>query len=220
MVLKVFHYHLAFSIYHWARSPSLKEDIIDVQRLLRFVETLLSHNYIERALQWRNNGRDSISNHQPYDCLLNRLFKGRSKKTSKLRVTGICVGNSPGTKWPVTRKMFPFDDVIMARVSWSRAEYWSVGHNFIVMHFPRYKIQITILLLAWLALSRWDVYMLLSSPIFRHWQMSREKKSRYKNNRYVHLIKIRRTWNFYYTYKYYLTPYYLTNGFLKSEITE
>ena len=29
-------------------------------------------------------------------CLLNRLFRRRSKKTSKLRVTGLCAGNSPG----------------------------------------------------------------------------------------------------------------------------
>ena len=49
------------------------------------------------SLRWRHNGRDSISNHQPYDCLLNRLFRRRWKKTSKLRVTGLCVGNSPGT---------------------------------------------------------------------------------------------------------------------------
>ena len=63
-------------------------------------------------LQWRQNGHDSVSNHQPHDCLLNRLFRRRSKRTSKLRVTGLCVGNSP-LKWPVTRKMFPFDDVIM-----------------------------------------------------------------------------------------------------------
>ena len=36
-------------------------------------------------------------NHQPHSCLLNRLFRRRSKKTSKLRVTGLCAGNSPGT---------------------------------------------------------------------------------------------------------------------------
>ena len=58
------------------------------------------------------------SNHQPHDCLLNRLFGRRWKKTSKLRVTGRCAGNSPGPvnsphKRPVTREMFPFDDVIM-----------------------------------------------------------------------------------------------------------
>ena len=70
------------------------------------------------SLQWRHNGRDGPSNHQPHHCLLNHLFRSRSKKTSKFRDTGLCAGNSPLTgefphKWPVTRKMFPFDDVIM-----------------------------------------------------------------------------------------------------------
>ena len=71
------------------------------------------------SLQWRHNERDGVSNHQPRDCLLDYLFGRRSKKTSKLRVTGICVGNSLVTgknsphKRPVTWKMFPFDDVIM-----------------------------------------------------------------------------------------------------------
>ena len=69
-------------------------------------------------------GRDSISDHQPHDCLLKCLFRRRSKKTSKLAslafVQGIHRGpvNSPH-KWPVTRKMFPFDDVIMV--------YWWLG---------------------------------------------------------------------------------------------
>ena len=49
------------------------------------------------TLRWHHNGRDSVSNHQPHDRLLNRLFGHRSKKTSKLRVTGLCAGNSPGT---------------------------------------------------------------------------------------------------------------------------
>ena len=53
--------------------------------------------YDAKSLRWRQNGRDSVSNHQPHDCLLNRLFRRRSKKTSQLRVTGPCAGNSPGT---------------------------------------------------------------------------------------------------------------------------
>ena len=70
------------------------------------------------ALRWRHNDHAGVSNHQPHGCLLNRLFRRRSKKASKLRVTGLCAGNSPGPvnsphKGPVTRKMFPFDDVIM-----------------------------------------------------------------------------------------------------------
>ena len=46
---------------------------------------------------WANNGHAVDFNHQPHDCLLNRLFRRRSKKTSKLRVTGLCAGKSPGT---------------------------------------------------------------------------------------------------------------------------
>ena len=70
------------------------------------------------SLQWRHNGRDSASNHQPHDCLLKHLFRRRSKKTSKLRVTSHCAGNSPGTgEFPAqmasNAEMFPFDDVIM-----------------------------------------------------------------------------------------------------------
>ena len=49
------------------------------------------------TLQWRHNGHNGVSNHQPYHCLLSCLFKPSLKKTSKLRVTGLCVGNSPVT---------------------------------------------------------------------------------------------------------------------------
>ena len=55
------------------------------------------HALGKSSLQWRHNGRDGVSNHQPPHCLLNRLFRSRSNKTSKLRVTGHCVGNSPET---------------------------------------------------------------------------------------------------------------------------
>ena len=74
------------------------------------------------SLQWRHNELDDVSNHQPHDCLLNCIFRRRSKKTSKLRATGLFEGNSPVTgrwprnsphKGPDTRKMFPFDDGIV-----------------------------------------------------------------------------------------------------------
>ena len=53
-------------------------------------------------LLWRLNECKGVSNHQHHDCLPNRLFRHKSKKTSKLPHKG-----------PVTRKMFPSDDVIM-----------------------------------------------------------------------------------------------------------
>ena len=52
---------------------------------------------LQLTLRWRHNGRIGVSNHQPNGCLLKRLFRCRSKKTSKLRVTGLCAGNSPAT---------------------------------------------------------------------------------------------------------------------------
>ena len=57
----------------------------------------LIHFTIKLPLQWHHNEDDGVSNHQPHDCLFKHLFRQRSKKTSKLRVTGLCAGNSPVT---------------------------------------------------------------------------------------------------------------------------
>ena len=62
-------------------------------------------------LQLRHNESDGVSNNKPHDCLLNRLFKAQIKENIK----------APRHRWPVnsphkgqvTRKMFPFDDVIL-----------------------------------------------------------------------------------------------------------
>ena len=47
------------------------------------------------SLQCRHNEHDCVSNHRRLDCLLNHVFRRTSKKTSNLRVTGLCEGNSP-----------------------------------------------------------------------------------------------------------------------------
>ena len=61
----------------------------------------LGHNCVSRcpgtSLQWRHNERDGVSNHRRLDYLLKRLLSRRSKKTSKLRVTGLCEWNPPMT---------------------------------------------------------------------------------------------------------------------------
>ena len=49
--------------------------------------------FVVVSLHWRHNDHDGVSNHQPHGCLLNRIFGRRSKKISKLRVTGLCAGN-------------------------------------------------------------------------------------------------------------------------------
>ena len=92
-------------------------------------------------LRWRHNDRAGVSNHQPHGCLLNRLFRRRLKKTSKLRVTGLCAGNSPGPvnsphKGPVTRKLFPLDDVIMQVINFGDAVWlptpWTSTNDILI----------------------------------------------------------------------------------------
>ena len=73
---------------------------------------------LQDTLQWCPNERDGVSNHQPHDSLLNCLSRRRSKKISKLRVTGLCEGNSPVTgEFPAQRvsnaEKIAFDDNIM-----------------------------------------------------------------------------------------------------------
>ena len=86
------------------------------------------------SLQWRHNGHDGVSNHQPH--IVYPTFTHKSNKTSKHRVTGLCEGNSPLNfphKGPVTRKMFPFDYVIMLSLGMqsemrSEAEHSQIKH--------------------------------------------------------------------------------------------
>ena len=60
------------------------------------------------SLHWRHNEEDSGSNHWGLEYLLNRLFRRRARKTSKLRVTG----GLPSQR-ASNADMFPFDDVVM-----------------------------------------------------------------------------------------------------------
>ena len=69
------------------------------------------------SLQWRQNEPNGVSNHRRLDCLLNHLF---TEKTSLLRVTGLCEGNSPVTGgFPAQRasnaENISFDGVIMGK---------------------------------------------------------------------------------------------------------
>ena len=78
------HYYVRYK-YTPFNSESLCGYWGDIWCLHHAVTSLLIHKHITMM---SHNERDDVSNHQPHDCLLNRLFRRRSKKTSKLRVTG------------------------------------------------------------------------------------------------------------------------------------
>ena len=83
------------------------------------------------TLQRRHNGCDSVSNHQPDDCLLYRLFRRRSMKTSNSvsLAFALWIHRWPVNslhKWLVTRQMFPCHDVIMILLVILRKIGWDV----------------------------------------------------------------------------------------------
>ena len=86
------------------------------------LSTLWAFQKMMGPLQWRHNEHDGVSNHQPRDCLLNRLFSADQRKHHSSASLAFWRGihrwpvNSPH-RGPVTRKRFPFDDVIMLKGS-------------------------------------------------------------------------------------------------------
>ena len=54
---------------------------------------------LEYSLQWRHNERDCVSNHQPHDCLLNRLFKAQLKENIRAPRHWPLCGEFTGDRW-------------------------------------------------------------------------------------------------------------------------
>ena len=108
------------------------------------------------TLRWRQNGRDSVSNHQPHDCLLNRLFRRRSKKTSKLLVTGLCARNSPGTG------EFPAQ---MASYAENVSIWWR--HHGLSNYTPQYCVECNYLVMPYIPATGTNVLLCLciQSPL-------------------------------------------------------
>ena len=89
--------------------------------VMTIIETLSCSTAIqEETLRWRHNEQDSVSNTSltiVYSTIYSGADQSKHQSSASLAfVWGIHRGpvNSPH-KWPVTRKMFPFDDVIMNR---------------------------------------------------------------------------------------------------------
>ena len=91
------YYDVTVGVLRWEGKNSLWKQLLDLDRDERALIQVM-------PLQWRHYERDGVSNPQPHDCLLNCLFRRRSKKTSKFRVTRLCEGNSPVTgEFPAQR---------------------------------------------------------------------------------------------------------------------
>ena len=91
------------------------------------------------TLWWRHNRRDAVSNHQPHDCFLNCLFRSRSHKISKFRVTGLCEGNPPvAGGFPSQRASTTENGFITKSVDNGVSPLWeackvSIGVNYLLL---------------------------------------------------------------------------------------
>ena len=95
-----------FWLEHWVWNRC----ILGFVNKVSFFPILYDHFVGIESLRWRHNDHAGVSNHQPHGCLLNRLFGRKSKNTSKLRVTGLCAGNSLGTGFHLmTSSCTPYD---------------------------------------------------------------------------------------------------------------
>ena len=71
--------------------PPIYTRVVIIHALLWFGRVT---HILHCSLQLRHNERGGVSNHRRLHCLLNYCFRRTSRKTPKLRVTGLCVGNS------------------------------------------------------------------------------------------------------------------------------
>ena len=97
-----------------------------------FLDYSVYKNSIGITMHWRQNERDGVSNHQRLDCVLKRLFRRRSTKTSKLHPTGVCKGNPSVTGGFPSQKASDTENVFIRwrHHSWTSYNIWldiSVG---------------------------------------------------------------------------------------------
>ena len=59
----------------------------------------IDFGHLFSTLQWRHNEHDGVSNHQPHDCLLNRLFKAQIKENIKASRHWPLYGEFTGDRW-------------------------------------------------------------------------------------------------------------------------
>ena len=113
---------------HWYGIIRIHWNVEKICRTLRSALFLQVTYHSEVPLQRRHNGHDGVSNHLHLDCLLNPFVQAQIKENIKAprhwpSVWREFTGHR--RKVPVTRKIFPFDDVIMLDHLWS--QWWPMS---------------------------------------------------------------------------------------------
>ena len=108
---------------YWKRMKSQRDHFHD-EASMKF------NRHITMTSQWARWRLKSSA----HGCLLNRLFRRRSMKTSKLRVTGLCEGNSPVTgEFPSQRA----SNAENLSIWWRHHASYICGHRLIILRLAR-----------------------------------------------------------------------------------
>ena len=127
---------LPTQLFVWKADPVLNSK--DTFKSLHYQPFYVSGNSSCRGTVYYSDIIKSVSKHQPHNCLHNLIYRRRSKKTSKLRITGLFVGNSPVTGEFPTQKASNMENISLwwrhhehrkSAMSWHYHEITRVGEN-------------------------------------------------------------------------------------------
>ena len=136
--------HLAHSTSHrdfLKISESLEPARLGVEMLVSLWNlTGASAAVITFCTERHYNKWDGVSNHRRLDGLLNRWFNSRSRKTSKLRITGLCEGNPPVSDGFPSQRVSNAENV---SIRWRHHDSGLSCHvqNVVAISLPRFKTQ-------------------------------------------------------------------------------
>ena len=118
----------------WLRTNVLTEtNLCYLKWRQSIISYRLHHRHWCNPLRWRHNGCDITSLTIVYSTIYSDADQSKHQSSASLAfVWGIHRGpvNSPH-EWPVTRKIFPFDDVIMIPLThWDQAKIAATSQTF------------------------------------------------------------------------------------------
>ena len=93
------YHNISSFLVRWVRNPLVTARFL-AQRFSNAHNNILNdsrHDVFGNTLQWSHNDRDGISTHRRLHFIGQLLVQAQINETSKVRVTGLCAGNSSVT---------------------------------------------------------------------------------------------------------------------------
>ena len=104
--------------------------------VIRYVNIDLPHIF-RHTWQWRHNGCDGVSNHQPHDCLLNRFIQAQMKENTKAPRHWPLCGEFTSHRWiPRTNGKWRGKSFLLMTSSWKAElsrEWVAIMHGSVIV---------------------------------------------------------------------------------------